>query len=66
MNAKNNIGDDMTNEEYLRQRIKDLENAVLDSSLPMKMRKNQAAALLNYRLDLERELNKNSYSQYPQ
>lgn len=56
----------MTNEEYLRQRIKDLENAVLDSSLPMKMRKNQAAALLNYRNDLEREVNKNSRSEYPQ
>ena len=45
----------LTNEEYLRSRIKDLENAVLDSSLPMKLRKNQAFALLSYRLDLERE-----------
>lgn len=48
----------MTNEEYLRQRIKDLENAVLDNTLPLKQRKNQAAALLSYRLDLERELSK--------
>jgi len=49
----------MTNEEYLRNRIKDLENAVLDETLPLKIRKNQAFALLNYRLDLEREIAKN-------
>ncbi len=42
----------MTDEEYLRKRIEDLENAVLDSSLPMKLRKNQAFALLGYREDL--------------
>lgn len=44
----------MTDEEYLRQRIEDLENAVIDSSLPMKVRKNQAYALLGYRQDLEK------------
>ena len=43
----------MTDEEYLRQRIDDLEKAVLDESLPMKLRKNQAFALLNYRQELE-------------
>ena len=43
----------MTDEEYLRQRIDDLEKAVLDESLPMKLRKNQAFALLNYRRELE-------------
>lgn len=46
----------MTNEEYLRRRIDDLENAVLDETLPMPVRKNQARALLNYRHDLEKEL----------
>lgn len=50
----------MTREEYLRQRINDLEKAVLDESLPMKIRKNQAAALLSYRHDLECELSKKS------
>lgn len=44
----------MTDEEYLRKRIEDLENAVLDSSLPMKLRKNQAFALLTYRQELEK------------
>ena len=43
----------MTTEEYLKQRIKDLENNVCDSSLPLKFRKNQAFALLNYRDDLK-------------
>lgn len=42
----------MTTEEYLKQRIKDLENNVCNSSLPLKFRKNQAFALLNYRDDL--------------
>ncbi len=43
----------MTTEEYLKQRIKDLENNVCNSSLPLKFRKNQAFALLGYnRLDL--------------
>ena len=36
----------MTTEEYLKQRIKDLENNVCDSSLPLKFRKNQAFAFL--------------------
>ena len=44
----------MTTEEYLKQRIKDLENNICDSSLPLKFRKNQAFALLNYRDDLKR------------
>lgn len=52
----------MTDEEYLRKRIEDLENAVLDSSLPMKLRKNQAYALLGYRQDLEKILSDNSNS----
>ena len=43
----------MTTEEYLKQRIKDLENNICDSSLPLKFRKNQAFALLNYRDDLK-------------
>lgn len=47
----------MTTEEYLRQRIKDLENNVCDSSLPLKFRKNQAFALLGYREELRRLLN---------
>lgn len=46
----------MTTEEYLRQRIKDLENNICDSSLPLKFRKNQAFALLNYRDDLKKTL----------
>lgn len=44
----------MTDEEYLRKRIEDLENAVIDSSLPMKLRKNQASALLSYRQELQK------------
>lgn len=48
----------MTNEEYLRQRIDDLEKAVLDDSLPMKIRKNQAFALLDYRHELNIVLSK--------
>lgn len=50
----------MTTEEYLKQRIKDLENNVCDSSLPLKFRKNQAFALLNYRDDLKQALLENS------
>ena len=50
----------MTTEEYLRQRIKDLENNVCDSSLPLKFRKNQAFALLNYRDDLKQAVLENS------
>ena len=46
----------MTTEEYLKQRIKDLENNICDSSLPLKFRKNQAFALLNYRDDLKKTL----------
>lgn len=43
----------MTTEEYLKQRIKDLENNICNSSLPLNFRKNQAFALLNYRDDLK-------------
>ena len=50
----------MTDEEYLRRRIEDLEKAVLDESLPMKLRKNQAFALLGYRRDLESVLKKDT------
>lgn len=50
----------MTTEEYLKQRIKDLENNVCDSSLPLKFRKNQAFALLNYRDDLKQAVFENS------
>lgn len=46
----------MTTEEYLRQRIKDLENNICNSSLPLNFRKNQAFALLNYRDDLKKTL----------
>ena len=46
----------MTTEEYLKQRIKDLENNICDSSLPLNFRKNQAFALLNYRDDLKKTL----------
>ncbi len=42
----------MTTEEYLKQRIKDLEDNVCNNSLPLSYRKNQAFALLNYRDDL--------------
>lgn len=52
----------MTTEEYLKQRIKDLENNVCDSSLPLKFRKNQAFALLNYRDDLKQAVIENSRS----
>lgn len=47
----------MTTEEYLKQRIKDLENNICNSSLPLKFRKNQAFALLGYREELRRLLN---------
>jgi len=47
----------MTTEEYLKQRIKDLENNVCNSSLPLKFRKNQAFALLGYHEELLRLLN---------
>lgn len=50
----------MTTEEYLKQRIKDLENNVCDSALPLKLRKNQAFALLNYRDDLKQAVLENS------
>lgn len=50
----------MTNEEYLKQRIKDLERNVCDNSLPLNFRKNQAFALLLYRDELKREMNKKS------
>ena len=50
----------MTTEEYLKQRIKDLENNICDSSLPLKFRKNQAFALLNYRDDLKQAVLENS------
>ena len=50
----------MTDEEYLRKRIEDLENAVIDSALPMNLRKNQAAALLEYRRELKRICSVNS------
>lgn len=46
----------MTTQEYLKQRIKDLEDNVCDESLPLKFRKNQAFALLNYRRDLEKKI----------
>lgn len=46
----------MTTQEYLEQRIKDLEKNICDDSLPLKFRKNQAFALLNYRNDLERKI----------
>ena len=52
----------MTTEEYLRQRIKDLEKNVCNSSLPLKFRKNQAFALLNYRDDLQQAVADNSRS----
>lgn len=46
----------MTTQEYLERRIKDLEKNICDDSLPLKFRKNQAFALLNYRNDLERKI----------
>lgn len=46
----------MTKEEYLKERIKYLEKFVTDNSIDLKIRKNQALALVNYKLDLEREL----------
>ena len=55
----------MTTEEYLKQRIKDLENNVCDSSLPLKFRKNQAFALLNYRDDLKQAVIENARSRRP-
>lgn len=54
----------MTTEEYLKQRIKDLENNVCDSSLPLKFRKNQAFALLNYRDDLFEVVEKSRRSRH--
>lgn len=50
----------MTTEEYLRQRIKDLEDNICNSSLPLNFRKNQAFALLNYRDDLKQAFLENS------
>ena len=55
----------MTTEEYLKQRIKDLEKNVCNSSLPLKFRKNQAFALLNYRDDLQQAVLENSRSRLP-
>ncbi len=55
----------MTTEEYLKQRIKDLENNVCDSSLPLKFRKNQAFALLNYRDDLKQAVLESAQSRRP-
>lgn len=43
----------MNKEQYLRRRIEDLKSAVLDESLPIALRKNQALALLNYKQDLD-------------
>lgn len=50
----------MTTEEYLRKRIKDLEDNICNSSLPLNFRKNQAFALLNYRDDLKQAVLENS------
>lgn len=54
----------MTTEEYLKQRIKDLENNVCNSSLPLKFRKNQAFALLNYRDDLMQTVEQNRLNRH--
>ena len=43
----------MNKEQYLRLRIEDLKKEVLDDSLPLSIRKNQAFALLNYKNDLD-------------
>ena len=48
----------MTKVEYLKKRIEYLEKIVADESVPLKIRKNQALALLNYKLDLDREIKK--------
>lgn len=53
----------MTTEEYLKQRIKDLEDNVCNNSLPLSYRKNQAFALLNYRDDLKRTVRESSHRQ---
>lgn len=55
----------MTTEEYLKQRIEDLEKNVCNSSLPLNFRKNQAFALLNYRDDLRQAVLENSRSRLP-
>ena len=50
----------MNKEQYLRRRIEDLKTAVLDESLSMEIRKNQALALLNYKHDLDIILSENA------
>lgn len=47
----------LTKIEYLKARIADLEKAVNDKTLPAEYRKTQRMALLNYKLELERETN---------
>lgn len=44
----------MTQEQYLRSRIADLEAILQKRHLPPRYRKNQQHALLYYRMDLER------------
>ncbi|MGN0635598.1 MAG: hypothetical protein ACI4I5_05190 [Acutalibacteraceae bacterium] len=44
----------MTQEQYLRSRIADIEEILQKRHLPPRYRKNQQHALLYYRMDLER------------
>lgn len=44
----------MTQEQYLRSRIADIEAILQKRHLPSRYRKNQQHALLYYRMDLER------------
>jgi hypothetical protein len=46
----------LTKTEYLKSRIADLEKSVNDKSTPQKLKKIQRLALMNYKMDLEREL----------
>lgn len=46
----------MTEIQYLQSRIKDLEKEMLNPNVTHAERKNQARALVNYRLDLKRAL----------
>ncbi len=56
MKCKNIIGDLMNEIQYLQQRIKDLEKEMQNSKNDPAQLKNQARALVNYRLDLKRAL----------
>ena len=53
----------MTEIQYLKTRIQDLEKNIQDPNITPEEQKRQAIALVNYRLDLKRALNNQKFNQ---